>query len=314
MTSAGRRSTPPTCLAGSAPNPTCSDRGGCRGRPRRRHPAGALPVAPPGRRRVLVRGTLAALRRSGWRIAMATAFTASVDAPTGFALACQLDKGLAADVDYMALRREEDAAFARALGVDPVEWLGLPEAPHRGYNSAPALFGGVRPDDEIWREVASALDRLDRRWRPAAVFAPQAIGGHVDHLQAVRAVLSLPAIAGRTAWYRDLPYAARFPDARPSPTLPGDLIEARVGLAEADLAAKLDGCACYATQVGFQFGGVAAMRDRLGAFAMSEAGRSTAGVAYAETFLAPRRVAAALAAIGETRKLRHGSCGTESPV
>jgi len=239
-------------------------------------------------------GTLAALRRSGWRIALATAFTASVDAPTGFALACQLDKGLAAEVDYMALRREEDAAFARALGVDPVEWLGLPEAPHRGYDSAPALFGGVRPRDDIWREVASALDRLDRRWRPAVVFAPQAIGGHVDHLQAVHAVLSLTSIAGRTAWYRDLPYAARFPDARPSPTLPVDLVEACVGLAEADLSAKLDGCACYATQVGFQFGGVAAMRDRLGAFAMGEAGRSAAGFVHAETFLAPRPVAATL--------------------
>ncbi len=242
-------------------------------------------------------GTLAALRRTGWRVVLATAFTASVPEPTGFALACQLDKGLAPEVHYMALRRAEDSAFARTLGIDAVEWLDLPEAPHRGYDSAPALFAGIRPRDEVWRELASALDRLDRRWRPAIVFAPQGIGNHADHLQSILAVRSLPGIAGRTAWYRDLPYAARFPDARPSPLLHPDLVEAFVRLIPGDLAAKLDGAACYATQVGFQFGGVDVLRDRLGAFAAAEASRSGAKEAYVESFLAPRDVAVAIGEI-----------------
>ena len=57
-------------------------------------------------------GTLAALADQGWRTVMVTAFTQSIVPAEGFALACQLDKGLAPDVDYMALRRAEDREWA----------------------------------------------------------------------------------------------------------------------------------------------------------------------------------------------------------
>ena len=233
-------------------------------------------------------GTVAALTRQGWRAVVATAFTASLPRPTGFALACQTDKGLGADVDYLAIRRDEDAGFGRAVGLggDDLEWLGLAEAPHRGYDSAPALFAGVRPGDEAWREVAGALDRLDARHRPGLVFAPQGIGNHADHLQVIRAVLERPAIAARTAWYRDLPYAAKFPDARPDPRLPRGLVEAAPDLGPADLEAKLAGCACYATQLPFQFGGVAPMRRRLADFAAAEGSR-LGRPGPVEAFLAP---------------------------
>ena len=91
-------------------------------------------------------GTLATLASSGWRVVVATLFTQSVMNPAGFALACQLDKGLDASVDYMALRRAEDADACARLGVEP-HWMALPEAPHRGYESAGALFGPVLPTD-----------------------------------------------------------------------------------------------------------------------------------------------------------------------
>ena len=61
-------------------------------------------------------GLLHGLARDGWRVVMATLFTASVDRPSGFALACQTDKGLGAEVDYMRLRRAEDDAAARPSG------------------------------------------------------------------------------------------------------------------------------------------------------------------------------------------------------
>ncbi|MEK8106267.1 PIG-L family deacetylase [Micromonospora sp. M12] len=91
-------------------------------------------------------GTLAALVAAGWTVRVVTCFTASVPEPSPFALACQLDKGLAADVDYMALRRAEDRAACALLGVEPVH-LPLAEAPHRGYPDPAALFAGVRADD-----------------------------------------------------------------------------------------------------------------------------------------------------------------------
>ncbi len=85
-------------------------------------------------------GLLATLAEAGWRVVMATLFTQSVPAPEGFALACQLDKGLGPEVDYMALRRGEDDRAARALGIAPPLHLPFREAPHRGYGSAPELF------------------------------------------------------------------------------------------------------------------------------------------------------------------------------
>ncbi|WP_138760905.1 PIG-L deacetylase family protein [Modestobacter altitudinis] len=196
--------------------------------------------------------TLAALADAGHEVTVVTCFTRSVPDPTGFALACQLDKGLTADVDYLALRRAENAAAMAVLGATPVD-LDLPEAPHRGYTSAADLFAGVHPGDDVWREVADRLAGLDADlW-----LAPQALGAHVDHLQVLRAVASLDR---PTLWWRDSPYVLRQPDAVPGEALPDRLTA--VELAQrADRRA--DACACYTTQLGFQFGGESGMRTAL---------------------------------------------------
>jgi len=199
-----------------------------------------------------VGATLAALSDAGHEVTVLTVFTASVPSPTGFALACQTDKGLAPDVDYMALRRAEDAAAQAVLGTR-YEHLPFREAPHRGYASAPELFAGMRPDDPVWQD----LHELLRSYDADVWLAPQGLGGHVDHLQVVRAVAAL----GRpSAWWRDAPYVLRAPDAVPSPDLPGGL--APVVLA-GDEQRRADACACYGTQLGFQFGGEAGMRSAL---------------------------------------------------
>ena len=199
-----------------------------------------------------VGGTLAALADAGHEVVVATCFTRSVPDPTGFALACQTDKGLAPDVDYMALRRAEDTAATAVVGARPVH-LPLREAPHRGYDSAPALFAGVRADDVVWQDVLAALEPYDADlW-----LGPQGLGSHVDHLQVVRAVA---ALRRPTLWWRDAPYALKAPDARPSPDLPAGLVE--VALPE-DRGRRGNACACYATQLGFQFGGEEGMRAAL---------------------------------------------------
>ena len=199
-----------------------------------------------------VGGTLARLADGGHEVVVVTCFTRSVLAPTGFALACQTDKGLGPDVDYLALRRQEDCAAIALLGARPVH-LDLPEAPHRGYDSAPELFAGVHPDDEAWREVGALLaDLAADLW-----LAPQGLGGHVDHLQVQRAVAGL---ARPTAWWRDSPYVLRDPAARPGPHLPAGLVSREL---PQDRARRADACACYATQLGFQFGGPEAMRVAL---------------------------------------------------
>jgi len=199
-----------------------------------------------------VGATLAVLAAAGHDVTVLTCFTRSVPDPQGFALACQTDKGLGPEVDYMALRRREDDAALAVLGVRG-QHLDLLEAPHRGYDSAAALFAGAHPDDTAWRDVADLLAPLEADlW-----LAPQGLGGHVDHLQVLRAVAGLNR---PTAWWRDSPYVLREPGARPGADLPR-------GLATVELPQDRDrrgrACQAYVTQLGFQFGGARAMRAAL---------------------------------------------------
>ena len=207
-------------------------------------------------------GTLARLAASGWRVIVATVFSASVPEPRGFALACQLDKGLGPEIDYMALRREEDAAAMRALGAAP-RWLPFREAPHRGYESAPALFAGVQLQDGIVEEIAPALGGLLSELRPGLVLAPQCIGGHADHIQVARA-FDRTGWTGPTLWWRDFPYVVR--DASPREPLRdrmAALPDREVGLDPAEAEAKRRACLAYASQLGFQFGGAEGLERRL---------------------------------------------------
>jgi len=194
------------------------------------------------------------LARRGCRVVVATVFTGNVAQPEGFALACQIDKGLAADIDYMALRRAEDEAACRLLGLE-VRHLPLLEAPHRGYHSAPDLFAGVRDDDGIGGAVSDSLSALVAELRPSAVLGPLGIGNHADHLVVREALERLdPA---RLFWWEDWPYAVRQSDRldrRGMRSLPLSA-EAR--------RAKAAACASYASQVGFQFGGEAGLHDLL---------------------------------------------------
>ena len=217
-----------------------------------------------------------------WRVVLCTVFTASVDDPQDFALRCQTDKGLSPEVDYMALRRAEDRAFAKAAGVDDAwHWDGR-EAPHRRYESAAELFAGEHPDDAAWLAGRDQLTSFDAELRPDVVFAPQGLGNHVDHLQTIRAVLGVYADGARVCWYRDTPYAIREPNAQPSVLLkPSNLTQRRVILSDEVLARKIAGCGEYATQIGFQFGGADGVREKLIAFHRAEAD----GNGYAETFL-----------------------------
>ncbi len=217
-------------------------------------------------------GTLARLAGAGWRVEVATLFTASVPDPSGFALACQLDKGLGAEVDYMALRRREDAEAVAALGAAPL-WLPFREAPHRGYESAPALFAGPRAEDAIVDAIAPALAKLLADVEPDLLLLPQGVGGHVDHIQTVRA-FDRTGWSGPVLWWRDFPYDIR--DASPQEPLRermAALSAETVALSAGEAEAKRRACRAYASQLGFQFGGAQALDRKLAASGGAEAFR-----------------------------------------
>ncbi|MDQ1033797.1 LmbE family N-acetylglucosaminyl deacetylase [Streptomyces sp. V3I8] len=227
-------------------------------------------------------GILALLARAGWRVRVVTCFTASVDDPGPFALSTQLDKGLAADVDYMALRRAEDRAAQRALGTSAPVHLPLPEAPHRGYGSAPELFTPPHPDDpagtELPRLLAPHLAAAD------LVLAPLGIGDHVDHLLTARAVAATVPYA-RVGRWRDVPYIARAAVRAADRDEAGAAAELTADIG-AVLTAKTAAARCYATQLGFQFGGSGRTGEVLSAVARSEAARAGAPYVHGETLQA----------------------------
>lgn len=202
-------------------------------------------------------GFLAGAAARGAQVRVLTVFTATVPDPQGFALSCQTDKGYAPDIDYMAMRRAEDEAAMTALGVEAVH-LGLSEAPHRGYHSAPALFGPVVPGDEATPElVAEVLEReLTSGAVPDLVLGPRALGEHVDHRHVRDALAVVVRRRGLTAaQWDDLPYALRL-----NPGAGGT--HERLA-SPMEMAAKLDACAAYPSQLGFQFGDAAAMKSAL---------------------------------------------------
>ena len=220
-------------------------------------------------------GLAAMLHDRGWRTILATAFTATVLPARGFALACQLDKGLAAEVDYMALRRDEDFSAAAVLGFSEVRHLSLPEAPHRGYGDAAALFGALLADDPVPPLLAAHLVSLQHDYAADLVLLPQGLGGHVDHRQMVRAADAV--LRGPIAWYRDTPYAIR------QAGLPSGAagLERRVRIGAA-LDRKLASACAYASQIGFQFGGKEGTMATLRDFARAESNET--GYAERVTF------------------------------
>ncbi len=195
-------------------------------------------------------GTLFEHAAAGDTVTVLTCFTGNVPQPNGFALACQLDKGLPADVDYMALRRAEDRAACSAIGAEVIH-LRLLEAPHRGYGNAAALFGRRLPGDDIADTLVRQLREHVDQFEPDVLYGPFGIGNHVDH-RIVRDAIEQVTDSRAVTWWEDYPYAMR--GSEPSKAF------CRRALSAQGLAAKIEAALCYASQLTFQFGGPSAAR------------------------------------------------------
>ncbi len=210
--------------------------------------------------------TIATLVERGWRVVVATAFTKSSHPATGFALECQRDKGLGDDVDYMALRREEDERATASLGAEAIH-MDLPEAPLRGYESADALFAEYVDGDTVDATLTAAVDALVADLKPNLLMGPSALGGHVDHRRVLDVLLRTEG-EHATAFWRDVPYVVRHPQAALDHRL-GLLDEVAVTI-DPTLTKKIDAAGLYASQIGFQFGGAEKMADTLSTLAHTE--------------------------------------------
>jgi LmbE family N-acetylglucosaminyl deacetylase len=115
-----------------------------------------------------------------------------------------------ADADAVDYRRAEDVAAMRALGATAT-WLEFRDAIYRGdlYLSDDDLFGSVKADDaDTASSVKASLVALLDALRPAAVYTPVGIGGHVDHRLTRDAALACERGDCALYLYEDFPYAA----------------------------------------------------------------------------------------------------------
>jgi LmbE family N-acetylglucosaminyl deacetylase len=111
----------------------------------------------------------------------------------------------------IAGRRAEEAAAGAILGTREL-FLPFRDAIYRGarYTSDDLLFDTPAADEAtLPDEIVNALDLVDDKRATTRLYAPLAIGRHVDHQQVFLAGVSL-ARSGWDVWfYEDLPYALR---------------------------------------------------------------------------------------------------------
>ncbi len=104
------------------------------------------------------------------------------------------------------VRREEDKAAAKILGAD-VCWLGLRDASWRSsfYRGFREIILGTAPGDSD-ESVAGALASVLNAEKPVGIFAPLAVGTHIDHRLTFTAIGAI-VDAGKISFYEDRPYA-----------------------------------------------------------------------------------------------------------
>ncbi len=152
-------------------------------------------------------GLIAVLRAHGEEVAIVTVYSGASGA--GGLTAYQrtaLGFGARGESDGDAIaasRRAEDGRFARDADVR-ILWLDLPDAVYRGYEGDASIFGEVRPgDDPPIEPLRSALSSL----RASRVYAPLAVGNHVDHQLCRDAAVALTTARAELSFYEDFPYA-----------------------------------------------------------------------------------------------------------
>jgi LmbE family N-acetylglucosaminyl deacetylase len=176
-----------------------------------------------------------------------------------------------------ALRRAEDLAALALLGAD-VRHLAFPDAIYRRlpdgvwpYDDLAGLLGEVDPADPVTPEaLAGEVVACLPGDEPVTLYAPLAVGRHVDHQLVHRAARLLSEQGYDVAFYEDYPYAEPS-DAVAAALAAADAEDWRVeivGLSSADLTAKVAALAYYHSQLAVLFGEAGAMPGRVWSFAV----------------------------------------------
>lgn len=194
--------------------------------------------------------------------------------------------------DVVATRRAEDAAAMAILGCD-YHYLDLPDCIYRGdvaaghwfYNSVEEIFGTIHPTDLILADhIAQAVATLIADSRDSLIYAPLAVGHHVDHQLTYAAAERLQQQGRQVIFYEDYPYSdPNYPFTRSSLddenlyTLAATLAAKEAAnlqprlrpLSAENMYAKIESVRAYGSQLAMLFGGAAAMEAAIHAYFLS---------------------------------------------
>jgi LmbE family N-acetylglucosaminyl deacetylase len=180
----------------------------------------------------------------------------------------------------MALRRAEDVAALILLNAD---WYhaGYLDAVYRAdadgrwlYTDLETLIGQIQPGDPLASAQADLITQVlgfTRHATDPVVYAPLAVGRHVDHQIVHAAARQLASRGYRVAFYEDYPYAGQ-PGASEAVLAAAGAVDWRLEVLQldpADVAAKVSAAGYYLSQLGTLFRGTEAMPSQVWSFAVS---------------------------------------------
>lgn len=235
-------------------------------------------------------GFIAQLTRAGTSVLVVTIFAGFPQCGRLSALAARLHTRWGAPNDPVAVRRKEDETALALLGAHPLH-LQYPDAIYRAekgsflYLCEDDLFDSPHPSDvRLVPRIARSVDAICRG-HTATIYAPLAVGNHVDHQLVREAALILLCKSFRVLFYEDYPYVETphaLTTALKSMRVPR--LNKRVNRIEEDcLKAKIHAIALYASQMDELFGGTEAMGQRVRDYALTV----SASGGYAERYWVP---------------------------
>ncbi len=121
-------------------------------------------------------------------------------------------------------------------------------------------------------ELAHCLAALAPAPRHCVLYAPLAIGNHVDHQIARRSAALLHDHGYGVGYYEDFPYIARDPAGLAASLGEPNRWQSRlIPLSQADVQRKVDAVLAYASQLAVLFAGQEAIDRRVAAALLSQA-------------------------------------------
>ncbi|MFV9506715.1 MAG: PIG-L deacetylase family protein [Oscillochloridaceae bacterium umkhey_bin13] len=192
-----------------------------------------------------------------------------------FAAAMHERWGLSA-TEVLARRLAEDEAAFEILGIDSYQIDQLDAIYRRpdAYYDNPTLFGPVAPADPLHANLVSHLRQLYVRYPQAVIYAPLAVGTHVDHQITYAAAQTLVAHGASVAFYEDFPYVAEDGALETRLEQLGGaarFLAVPTSFDHSALARKIAAIEAYASQLGMLFGDAETMRAAVTAFATRHA-------------------------------------------